>query len=309
MKIRTRSWVQGPWRLALGIALMGLLILAGVPHFLAAQNRKDQPAALELKKEAPAPAEGDKQKSDLEQRLRRLEDKMERVLRALESRPEASGKKPRIVASGNQVTKEIKVADFTRVAVRHAFQVEISRADAFHVAVTASDNLHEHIRIVKNQATLNIGMDPEKSYQSHGEPPIKVTITMPSLEGVDVGGACQMTVKGFKPKAFQAKVSGASKLQGDLESEKVALDASGASRLTLTGSAREALLAATGASDLRLADFALASAVVKLTGASRATVRTTANLSYDVSGASHLKYLDNPKVLGKTSGASSASRQ
>jgi hypothetical protein len=309
MTVREPSYPEAFWPIRAGTILLGLLILFGAPYYLAARNVDDQRPSPAPKQRPIALAAPEDQKSDLDRRLRTLEDKMERVLRALESQRPASGEKRRIVASGNPVTKEVKVANFTRVAVGHTIQVEITRADAFHVAVTASDNLHEHIRIVKDEATLKIGMDPEKNYQSHGEPPIKVTITMPTLEGVTVSGASRMTINGFKPKEFQAKLSGASRLEGVLESEKVTLDATGASRLTLTGSAKEGQLAATGASNLRLADFALASAVVNLTGASSATVRTTGSLTYTVSGASHLKYLDNPKVLGKKVGASSVSHQ
>jgi hypothetical protein len=308
MNVRDLSLSQGTWLLPLGTIVSGLFILPLAPHYLAAQNGRDQGAASALRHGAIALAAPEDQKSGLEQRLRKLEDQMERVLRVLESRREGSGERRRIVASGNRVTKEIKVAGFSKVAVGHAIQVEITRADAFRVSVTASDNLHEHIRIGKDEATLKIGMDPEKNYEIRGDP-IKVVIAMPSLEGVAASGASRMTVNGFKPREFQAKLSGASRLEGALESEKVALDATGASRLTLTGSAKEGLLVATGASNLRLADFALASAVVNLTGASSATVRTAGSLTYNVTGASHLKYLENPKVMGKKAGASSVSRQ
>jgi hypothetical protein len=65
---------------------------------------------------------------------------------------------------------------------------------------------------------------------------------------------------------------------------------------------------ASGASDVDLVDFAVQSADVQASGASKVTVHVTGRLNVEASGASHVRYRGNPN-LGRvdTSGASSVS--
>lgn len=217
--------------------------------------------------------------------------------------------KDTIVGSGKLVTNEVKIVDFTAVEVSSAFQVKVTRADTFRVAVTADDNVIEHVKVTKTGSTLEIALDNRKNYRLQGTT-LTATIAMPALEVMTLTGATQATVEGFKSaKLFKAKLVGASTLQGDLEAGNVEVDAQGASLVALKGSAKEATLSAAGASRLQLAEFAVAGAAVTLSGASAATVKANERLDYDLSGASRLEIRGAPVGKGKATGASSASRK
>jgi RNA polymerase sigma factor (sigma-70 family) len=231
-----------------------------------------------------------------------------------EKRPKVGAdKKPaddnRIQGSGHVETQERKVADFTSVDAGSAFQVEIRRGDTFRVAVTTDDNLFPYIKTDKDGTALRISLDTgHKSIQTHT---LKVAVTMPALDGVRLDGASRATVQGFPPgKAFRAKMSGASSLEGEVRAGKVTVEASGASRVTLKGSGKDVRLTAAGASHLGLAEFTADRATVDLSGASRAEIRANEDLDYSLSGASHLDYRGNP-TIGKQerSGASSVSHK
>lgn len=226
----------------------------------------------------------------------------ERVVKAADAPNENT-----LVGSGKHVTKDFKLADFTSVDVSGAFQVEVSQADSFGINVTADDNILEFVKAVKEGSTLRISIDArQKQVQATL---LKAAIAMPTVEGVSLTGACQGTLKGFKStKHFQAKLTGASTLEGKIEAAKVELDVMGASEVTLQGSGENATLSAGGASKLFLADFALDSTAVNLTGASTATVHVKGKLDYVLSGASQLEYRGNPTIgKSETSGVSSAS--
>jgi RNA polymerase sigma factor (sigma-70 family) len=218
-------------------------------------------------------------------------------------------KEDSIQGSGKEATKDIEAADFTSVEVGQAFQVDITRGDSFRAMATADDNLLPHIKAVKQGSTLQIHLDlASDSIQART---LKVALTMPALEGVNVSGASRVTFKGFKSKgAFTAEASGASKLEGEVEAGKLDLSASGASKVALKGAAKEGKLSGSGASRLLLADLALDRADVTLTGASMAEVQARTKLDYALSGASHLEYQGDP-TLGKheASGASRASQK
>ena len=217
-----------------------------------------------------------------------------------------------IVGSGKPATKEIKVADFTAVEVHAPVLVEITRGDMFRASVTADDNLLEHVKAVKEGSTLKISVDTgTKRWRGGPKSVLKVAITMPTLEAISLSAASRAKVKGFKStKGFQAKVRGASSLEGEIQAGKVELSADGASRVKLQGSAAAVTLSGTGASNLTLTDLAAARANVTLSGASKATLQVKEKLDYSISGASRLEYRGDP-TMGKkqSSGASSVSHK
>ena len=123
---------------------------------------------------------------------------------------------------------------------------------------------------------------------------LKANITMPKLVGANFSGASHGTITGFRSNSdFNLAVSGASSLSSDIEADNVEMDLSGASTVTLSGAARDVDVQASGASHLDLEDFAVESASVSLS----ATVNVKESLDrVNLSGASHLRYIGNPRI-------------
>ncbi len=217
---------------------------------------------------------------------------------------------PKIIrGSGKLTTREMNADGFTALELGHTFEVVITPGKRFRTAVTADDNLFTYIKVVREDANLRLFLDADdKSIQNAT---LKAAITMPSLEGLKLGGASSVTVKGFKQTgSVKVTVGGASHLKGDLQADSLDLKATGASHVSLEGGAKKATLSASGASSLRLKDLRIGAASVQLSGASHAAVRVKDKLDYNVSGASHLEYHGDP-TLGKhaTSGVSSVSHK
>jgi RNA polymerase sigma factor (sigma-70 family) len=222
------------------------------------------------------------------------------VLRAAVARDavdNAAAEDSSLKGSGKLVTKELDLAGFTSVDVRHGFRVDITQGKAFGVAVTADDNLFEYIKAGKDGSVLKVSLDARN--KSFRNATFKAAITMPTLEKVSLSDVCNGTIKGFTAaKDFKAHVADLSTLGGELKSTTLELEALDASTLTLKGSAKEGKLTAHDASHLLLADFALDRANVHLSEVSTATVRVRAKLDYNLSEASGLTYHGDPS-LGK----------
>jgi RNA polymerase sigma factor (sigma-70 family) len=214
----------------------------------------------------------------------------------------------RIQGSGKAVTREMDLKGFTAVEVSSVFRVEITRADSFRTAITADDNIFPYIQVTKAGSALRLSVDSKN--RSISVTTLKASITMPALERVELARSSQATVKGFKGgKAFQAKLTGASHLNGEVEAGRVELEVTGGSKTTLKGAAKEARISATGAGSLSLGELTLDRADVTLASASSATVNVTKKLDYRLSGASRLEYRGNPAIgRAEVSGGSSASR-
>lgn len=214
--------------------------------------------------------------------------------------------KPTLDGSGVQVVMPLELIGFEQVKASQAFRLEITRSEAFSVQVHIDDNLAEHLRVRVVRDCLEIGMNPEYNYRT-GKQSMLAKISLPRLTGVRLSGASRASLIGFSGSdPLDVKLSGASRLSGQVTAGAVSLDLSDASELELTGAAGHARLELSGASDAELSAWKLASAKADLSGASKATVQVAGRLDVEASGASNLTYVGQPD-LGKveTSGASS----
>ena len=198
----------------------------------------------------------------------------------------------RTTGSGHVVTEEKNFAGFTTVDLRNVFEAEIAQSDSFIITITADDNILEHIKVSQDEATLKIRLEP----RLYRHITMKIEISMPDLQGLDLGGLSRVTVKGFESsRDFHIDISGASSLNGDIKAGGVIIEASGASTVTLEGSASTLAVDASDASVVKLADFPVNAARVKLSGNTRAIVNASERLDpVDLSNDSRLQYLGDP---------------
>jgi hypothetical protein len=196
-----------------------------------------------------------------------------------------------IVGSGKPATKRWDLADFTAVAIGNSFRATVTRADRFEVTVTVDDNVLEHVQVAKEGPRLQVQLERGWTYRLSPDT-LKVAITLPLLESIDLSGATRGTLEGFaSDRALRARVSGASTLEGSIRSGDVDIGVSGASTISLRGSARGARLSASGASQLKLTDWPVEGekVMIDLSGASTARLRGSARAAVlHAQGASRL---------------------
>ena len=216
----------------------------------------------------------------------------------------------RVNGSGRIATEEFGFRGFSRVDVSHAFQVEVVQSSSYRVTVRVDDNLQQHLQVEKRGDTLVIGLKPYRSYNLRNTT-LEAEVHMPDLRGIDASGASDVRISGFSSmKDFEADLSGASYLEGDITAREVLFEVSGASRVRLHGRAENLRLDASGASNLDLEEFPVEDADIELSGASEAEVVLNGTLDIEASGASRLYFGGSP-TMGRVdlSGASSIKRR
>jgi len=187
--------------------------------------------------------------------------------------------------SGNVVTQEEAITGFDRLDVSEGFQVDVSQGDAFSVIIRVDDELLEDLNVVKQGTTLQIGLQPGRSYNLKNVT-LEADITMPELIGADLAGG--------------------SHLNGEVEIGDVGFNLSGGSHVTLSGFAGDLTIDADGGSHAKLADLQVVNASVDASGGSHVTVNPSGKLDAVAKGGSHVTYLGSP-TLGTidTDGSSS----
>jgi hypothetical protein len=230
-----------------------------------------------------------------------------------------------VVGSGEVVADEHDVEGFTRVEVSNAIQLEITRSDEYSVTITGYENLVERIDVGLAGQELTIRFQPGTYFRNN----VRAIVAMPDLSGLTVSGASRAVAEGFESTGdfhldvsgasrveinieagkTTAEISGASRLDGRLLAQEFMLDVSGASQCELTGNAGDTELDISGASRVDLLELPVQNVDADISGASRVTINMSGTLNVDLSGASRLQYTGDVDLgTVNISGASTMNR-
>jgi hypothetical protein len=221
-----------------------------------------------------------------------------------------------ITGSGEIATWDMDYTDFNRIEIGSAFDVTVTRVDSYLVRITIDKKLYEYLKIDQRGDTLRIGLKPNYKYTETAQ---QAVINLPDLHRLELSGASKAVVSGFSVShsldfelsgASQLDLghtiagnsgfvlSGASKVNGSIEMDDGNFNLSRASSLELKGTGDDVTIEASGASDVALSDFTVTTAGVELSGASNAIINVSSRMDINLSGASDLQYIGEPK-LGK----------
>jgi len=221
------------------------------------------------------------------------------------------------------ITEEMGFDGFTSLEIGSAFKVEITRSETFSIIISADESLFDLVEVSQSRDTLKIYLNPRHIFTDFtlGAKTLKAEISMPALYELELSGASQGTITGFKSTQdfslvvsgasdletvnitvgdAECEISGASRLSGNLTATDIKFEVSGASSIELAGSADDIIFNVSGASRIDLADFPADDVAVGLSGASEATINVKGRLDTNLSGASRLYFYGNP-TMGETS--------
>lgn len=185
--------------------------------------------------------------------------------------------------SGRMVSEVRELADFHGVDVGGVFHVEITAGKDYAVEIEADDNLLPLITTEVKRGVLRIKTERKLS----SENPMRIRISAPNIDSLDVSGAAKVNVAGLK-------------------NESIAVDSSGASKIKVVGETAMLKVDVSGATQVDAESLTAGEASIEASGASQVDVNVTGELRTDASGASKISYSGTPtNVVTKKSGASS----
>ncbi len=224
--------------------------------------------------------------------------------------------------SGRLKSETRPIGNFHAVNAGSCVHVQLEVGPEPSFKIEAEDNLLSRIKSeVRSDGTLKIwsrGINPSKE--------IRITLTTPKIDALDISGASEMAAKGVSASKLALNCSGASRLDLYGTGDNVSVDFSGASQahlfgihaktlsgeingasnLTAEGAIDAINLTVSGAGQADLAKAPGSKAKVDLSGASNMTVIALDGIDAEVSGSSNLRYKANRDVHVSTSGVGSA---
>jgi hypothetical protein len=212
----------------------------------------------------------------------------------------------RVRGSGKVVTKDVAVSSFTRLQVSWGFEVTAAVGQP-SLKLRVDDNLDRYLDVGVEGDTLRIAL---KRVSSVSDATLQATVTAPSLAQIQGSGSSRVHLQDrLAADELRVELSGASRLDGPVDSKSATAAVSGASQVELSGRAASLNASASGASHLLLQQLQVDALDVSLSGASNAEVSVRRTISASLSGASSLRYRGSPTFTKQDlSGSSSVTR-
>lgn len=196
--------------------------------------------------------------------------------------------------SGNQITENRKVGDFTKIEVSDAFKVIVRQDSSTTITVTADDNLLKYIRTNVTGGSLHIFT--KKSMCNSGDMIVKVPVRI--LEGLKASDASEIIGDGkLNAKDIFIRLSDGSHINIDLNATNVRTRASDASELQLKGQASANQIQLSDGSKMYAKDFVSNTSSVKASDGSFGELNVLNTLNVHGSDGSVIKYHGNPPTV------------
>ena len=188
-----------------------------------------------------------------------------------------------------EFVKQFEVANFRSINIGGAFLIRIQKGDSFKVVADGREDDVDDIEVKVENGQLRIG-NQNKSKRFNNTHRVGLTITLPTVETIDLSGATLAKVTGFNNvNELKVGIAGASKTVIDIDAQKLNLNVSGASKVELHGSAKNLDADLAGACTLDAEQMQIQSADVSASGVSKANLGNIPNLRSNTSGFSKIQ--------------------
>ncbi|RRA97755.1 head GIN domain-containing protein [Larkinella rosea] len=194
------------------------------------------------------------------------------------------------------------LTNFDRLDMGSAFNITVRAGSTYSIEARGNRRDLDDLDMYTSNGTLRAKYRNNSRNRRYD---MNITITMPTLRGVDFSGASRSDVSGFQGlRELDIKLSGASRATVDLDADRTNIDLSGASDLDLEGASGLLIGDLSGASKIEAFDYPVDEAELDLSGASTARVKVAKRLNVTASGASSVRYRGTPVIKSNTSGSS-----
>jgi hypothetical protein len=211
----------------------------------------------------------------------------------------ACGKKT-IGGNGKVITQQREISGFKAVSIKGAYDVYLKKGNKESVVIEADSNLMNVILTEVSDSLLYI--HNVKTIIRSKE--LKIIISCPKLNSIDFSGATELSCdSGMAFKDLSINISGAGRIDMNLNLDDLAANVSGGVDLNFTGKANSMSVIITGAGNLDAQKFETQKCKIDISGFGRAKVNVSQKLDVNISGAGKIDYTGNPVVKQSITGA------
>ena len=207
----------------------------------------------------------------------------------------ASDDTPGITGSGSGNTRSYQVADFTKVALRGADDVDIRVGSSFSVRAEGDPEVLEYLKIEKDGDTLKIGRRNRSGF-NWGDRDVKIYVTMPRIAAGAVAGSGDMAIDRVEGSSFSASTAGSGDIDiANLMVDNASFDIAGSGGIDAAGTAKSVKASIAGSGDVDAAKLKATGANVTIAGSGGVKIDVTGDAKVSIVGSGNVDLGPNAK--------------
>lgn len=201
-----------------------------------------------------------------------------------------------ITGSGNLVSREIAFTEIDQVEANLYFDLTIRQGNDPRVILTSDDNFIEYIQVEETESGISLGFKPGQAYDISGVT-LQAEVILPELSRLDLNGSSHAHLDEYQSQQpFEANLSSASSLTGEVQLAEAKLNANGSSYIKLSGEGENLSLEACGSSMVDLGEYAVEEASLEVSCNSTVSVDVAGRLEVDASQHAQVRFGGQPAV-------------
>jgi len=210
-----------------------------------------------------------------------------------------------IVGNGKVETRNEEIGKFTRLVINGNFRVFLEPSDKPGLRMEMDENLFDIVKVSQEGSTLRI--ETHLNILQAREKNLYIGIK--DLEKMELSGAIKMVSDSvLRLGSLNIIVSGAARLDFEIEAKSLKIDLSGASECDFKGKVDELRVQLSGAGDIDALDLVANVVEIDLSGAGGARVYAKEKLDVSISGVGSVRYRGEPEIHKNISGLGSLKR-
>lgn len=212
-----------------------------------------------------------------------------------------------IKGSGNIITENRQVSNFTNISVGGTGTVILTQGDEESLKIETDDNIISHIKT--GVANKILFIEPEDNINLNPSHPIKYYITMKEINGLNLSGVVELKSEEIETTHLDLNISGSSVVNIDsLNTKILAVNTSGVSNCILSGQVIAQTINISGDGEYNAPKLESQTADVNVSGLGEVTIWVNDTLNVDISGSAEVNYYGNPTITQDVSGSGSINR-
>lgn len=201
-----------------------------------------------------------------------------------------------VSGSRNMAKEERQLGDFSQVDVSGSMNVYITQGSSRNISIEAEDNIIPLIETEVRDGELEIRFKRNTNIRNHKQ--VKVFLTTPVLEGVDLSGSGDVEVKSHftSPGAMHFGLSGSGNLSGSFNAPAIKVSLAGSGNINLKGQTRDLNIDIAGSGNCEADELLSETAEVNIAGSGNAEVHASRALKANTLGSGDVRYKGEPTV-------------
>jgi len=197
-------------------------------------------------------------------------------LNKVNEKTEKNDKKTQIIGSG--ITKRVtrKLKKFTSLNLEGAYAIFIKIGKKQKITLVADDNIIPIIKTKISDKSLSISLDDCISEENT----VKIFVSTPSLNKLNIAGSLYAEVKGVKNKIFK-------------------LNSAGSSAIDLIGKTDKLKISLAGSSVINSKNLKAKFVSVDIAGSGLVDLFSSKSLKVNINGSGDITYSGNPRTINK----------